>query len=139
MKNLSDEAEKTQQEVKRKDTLEIVLYSLIGLVITVGSFAIFHFFERLPLLIVLICCVDVSYAYLHARIFFKSKDWRGARRFFIPLMMIVYWSIVFAIICIFNSMIIEGDFSYKFFLYPIFLLPSFVLEILIVGLIGSGI
>ncbi|MBQ8302033.1 MAG: hypothetical protein IJX97_00605 [Clostridia bacterium] len=139
MKKPSDEAKKTQQEAKRKETLEIVLYSVIGLAITVGSFAIFHFFERLPLLTAFLCCVDVSYAYLHARVFFKSKDWQGARRFFIPLMMIAYWSIAFAIICIFNSMIIEGDFSYRFFLYPIFLLPSFVLEILIVGLICSGI
>jgi hypothetical protein len=69
--------------------------------------------------------------------FFCSK--RHMLNIFIPLMMIVYWGIVFAVICVFNAMALEGEFSSAFLLYPVFLMPSFVLEIILVGLIGSGI
>ena len=135
--NMENAWERHRRE--RKKTLEILLYVLIGLVISVGSFVLFHFLKRFVIVTVLICVVDVVYAYIHARIFFKSKDWHGIRHIFIPLMMIIYWGIVFAVICGFNAMALEGAFSRAFLLYPIFLMPSFVLEIILVGLICSGI
>ena len=123
----------------RKETLEILLYVFVGLAVSIGSFVLFHCLKRFVIVTVLICLVDIVYAYVHARVFFRSKNWCGVRHIFIPLMMIVYWGIVFAVICVFNAMALEGEFSSAFLLYPVFLMPSFVLEIILVGLIGSRI
>ena len=61
-----------------------------------------------------------------------------ARQIFIPLMLLIYWAIIFVVISIVNAMILEGAFSCSFFLYPIFLMPSFVLVLLLLALVAMG-
>jgi len=136
--NDKDLAEKMldEQRKNRKETLEILVYACIGLCITVGSFLLFHFFGNLWLVTLLICLFDVAYAYFHACIFFRSKDWHGAKKILIPWIMMLYWLIVFVAVCIFNSAILHYDFSYKLLLYPIFLMPSFVLVMLSAALLN---
>lgn len=133
-----NEFEYAEQPETKKDTCTLILFSVVGLVITVGSFILYHICPN-PIVTVLICLADLVYAYFNARIFFKSKDWNGTRQIFIPLMMIFYWVIVFGILCIGNALLLKGEFFTQLLLYPIFLMPSFVLEILLVGLIGYGI
>ena len=121
----------------RKEDRTIVIVSVIGLLLSVISFFGYYFINHF-FAVMAICFVDLIFSYFNAKLFFQSKDWDGARQLFIPLMMIVYWAIVFAIICIGNAILFEGSFVNEFFLYPIFLMPGFVFEILLLGLIASG-
>lgn len=129
------ESAKERKKRQRKDDLIIFAYAVVGLIITIVSFLLFHFFQNDIVLTVLVCVVDVVYTYFNALIFFKSKDWKYEKYIFIPLLMLVYWTLLFAAVCAINGMVLKGPFSYNFFLYPIFLMPSFVIEILAVGLI----
>ena len=130
-----NETEKTTSS--RKDNLTIAIVSVIGMLLSVISFLIYKQINHF-LVVTAICIADLIFSYFNAKLFFKSKDWDGARQLFIPLMMIVYWTAVFAVICIGNAVLFEGAFSNEFFLYPIFLMPGFVLEILVFALIASG-
>ena len=130
-----NETEKTTSS--RKDNLTIAIVSVIGMLLSVISFLIYKQINHF-LVVTAICIVDLIFSYFNAKLFFESKDWDGARQLFIPLMMIVYWTAVFAVICIGNAVLFEGAFSNEFFLYPIFLMPGFVLEILVFALIASG-
>ena len=121
----------------KNDGWRIILFSVIGVAITVASFLVYYKIEHF-LIVIGICIIDIIYSYFNAKLFFKSKEWNGARQIFIPLMMIAYWAIFFAIVCIGNAILFEGVFSNQFFLYPIFLMPAFVLEILVLALIASG-
>ena len=121
-----------------KDTLVIIIFSIVGAVISFLSFFLYHYCEY-ALVTIMLCIADIVYAYFNARLFFQSKDWNGARQIFIPLMMLVYWAIIFAVICIGNAMLLNGEFLNQFFLYPIFLMPSFVLVIFLLALVAWGI
>ena len=122
----------------KKDTLLIIIFSIVGAVISVLSFFLYHYCEY-ALVTIMLCIADIVYAYFNARLFFKSKDWNGARQIFIPIMLLVYWSIIFALISIGNAVVSEGEFSNHFFLYPIFLMPSFVLVTFLLALVAWGI
>ena len=122
----------------KKDKLKIIIFSIIGAVISVLSFFLYHHCGY-ALVTVTLCIADIVYAYFNAKLFFESKDWNGARQIFIPLMMLVYWAIIFAVICIGNAMLLNGEFLNQFFLYPIFLMPSFVLVIFLLALVAWGI
>ena len=130
-----NQTEKTTSS--RKENLMIGIVSAIGMLLSVISFLIYKQINHF-LVVTTICIADLIFSYFNAKLFFKSKDWDGARQLFIPLMMIVYWTAVFAVICIGNAVLFEGAFSNEFFLYPIFLMPGFVLEILVFALIASG-
>ena len=130
-----NETEKTNS--LRKDNLKIGIVSAMGVFLSVISFFIYHKINHF-LVVTAICIVDLIFSYFNTKLFFESKDWDGARQIFIPLMMIIYWAAVFAVICIGNAVLFEGSFSKVFFLYPIFLMPGFVLEILVFALIASG-
>ena len=121
----------------KKDTLLIIIFSIVGAVISVLSFFLYHHCEY-ALVTIMLCIADIVYAYFNARLFFKSKDWNGARQIFIPIMLMVYWTIIFAIISIGNAVVSEGEFSNHFFLYPIFLMPSFVLVLLLLAFVAMG-
>ena len=121
----------------KKDTLMIILFSIVGAVISVLSFFLYHYCEYV-LVTIMLCIADIVYAYFNARLFLKSKDWNGARQIFIPIMLLVYWTIIFALISIGNAVVSEGEFSNHFFLYPIFLMPSFVLLLLLVAFVAMG-
>ena len=121
----------------KKDTLLIIIFSIVGAVISVLSFFLYYYFEY-ALVTIMLCIADIVHAYFNARLFFKSKDWNGARQIFIPIMLLVYWSIIFAIISIGNAVVSEGEFSNHFFLYPIFLMPSFVLVLLLLAFVAMG-
>ena len=125
------------EQTSKKDTLLIIVFSIIGAAISVFSFWLYHSSSHF-LVTTAICMADIAYAYFNARFFFKTKEWNGVRQIFIPLMMIVYWTAVFAIISIGNATLLDGDFSYQFFLYPVFLLPSFVVVLLLLILVGMG-
>ena len=112
-----NETEKTTSS--RKDNLTIAIVSAIGMLLSVISFLIYKQINHF-LVVTTICIADLIFSYFNAKLFFKSKDWDGARQLFIPLMMIVYWTAVFAVICIGNAVLFEGAFSNEFFLYPIF-------------------
>ena len=121
----------------KKDTLMIILFSIVGAVISVLSFFLYHYCEYV-LVTIMLCIADIVYAYFNARLFLKSKDWNDARQIFIPIMLLVYWTIIFALISIGNAVVSEGEFSNHFFLYPIFLMPSFVLLLLLVAFVAMG-
>ena len=121
----------------KKDTLMIILFSIVGAVISVLSFFLYHYCEYF-LVTIMLCIADIVYAYFNARLFLKSKDWNGARQIFIPIMLLVYWTIIFALISIGNAVVSEGEFSNHFFLYPIFLMPSFVLVLLLLAFVAMG-
>ena len=121
----------------KKDTLLIIIFSIVGAVISVLSFFLYHYCEYV-LVTIMLCIADIVYAYFNARLFLKSKDWNGARQIFIPIMLLVYWTIIFAIISIGNAVVSEGEFSNHFFLYPIFLMPSFVLVLLLLAFVAMG-
>ena len=125
------------EATNKKDTLLIIIFSIVGAVISVLSFFLYHYCEY-ALVTIMLCIADIVYAYFHARLFLKSKDWNGARQIFIPIMILVYWSIIFAIISIGNAVVSEGEFSNHFFLYPIFLMPSFVLVLLLLAFVAMG-
>ena len=125
------------ESTNKKDTLLIIIFSIVGAVISVFSFFIYHCCEY-ALVTIMICIVDVAYAYFNARLFLKSKDWNGARQIFIPIMLLVYWAIIFAVITIGNAVVLVGEFSNLLFLYPIFLMPSFVLVLLLFALVAMG-
>ena len=121
----------------KKDKLKIIIFSIIGAAISVLSFFLYHHCGY-ALVTVMLCIADIVYAYFNAKLFFESKDWNGARQIFIPLMMLVYWMAIFAVISIGNAVMLEGEFSNHFFLYPIFLMPSFVLVLLLLALVAMG-
>ena len=121
----------------KKDTLLIIIFSIVGAVISVLSFFLYHYCEY-ALVTIMLCIADIVYAYFNARLFLKSKDWNGARQIFIPIMLLAYWTIIFAIISIGNAVVSEGEFSNHFFLYPIFLMPSFVLVLLLLAFVAMG-
>lgn len=130
-----NQTEKTTSS--KKDNLTIGIMSAIGLLLSVISFFIYNKINSF-LVVIAICIADLIFSYFNAKLFFKSKDWDGARQLFIPLMMIVYWAVVFAVISIGNAVMLEGEFSNHFFLYPIFLMPSFVLVLLLLALVAIG-
>ena len=119
----------------KKYKLKIVIFSIIGATISVLSFFLYHHCGY-ALVTVMLCIADIVYAYFNAQLFFESKDWNGARQIFIPLMMLVYWTAIFAVISIGNAVMLEGEFSNHFFLYPVFLMPSFVLVLLLLVAMG---
>ena len=121
----------------KKDTLLIIIFSIVGAVISVLSFFLYHYCEYV-LVTIMLCIADIVYAYFNARLFLKSKDWNGARQIFIPIMLLVYWTIIFALISIGNAVVSEGEFSNHFFLYPIFLMPAFVLVLLLLAFVAMG-
>ena len=122
---------------QRKEQLLIIAFSIIGVGVSVLSFFLYHYCSHI-LVKIAVCIADIVYAYFNARLFFKSKDWNGARQFFIPLMMLVYWSVIFAVITIGNAIMLEGAFSNHFLLYPIFLMPAFVVVILLLACVAMG-
>ena len=122
---------------QRKEQLLIIAFSIIGVGVSVLSFFLYHYCSHI-LVKIAVCIADIVYAYFNARLFFKSKDWNGARQFFIPLMMLVYWSVIFAVITIGNAVMLEGAFSNHFLLYPIFLMPAFVMVILLLACVAMG-
>ena len=121
----------------KKENLQIFLFSFFGAVISVLSFLIYHYCNH-TLITITLCIADVVYAYFNARIFLKSKNFNEVRQFLIPLFLLVYWTIVFAVIIIGNAALLEREFSNNFFLYPIFLMPSFALVLLLLALVASG-
>ena len=121
----------------KKDRLLIFIFSVIGVAVSVFSFLLFHSADNV-LLTVGICVLDVVFSYFNARLFFKSKDWDGARQILITIMMIVYWVIFFGVVCIGNAVLFEGVFFNSLLLYPVFLMPAFVFEILLFSLILMG-
>ena len=125
------------EATNKKDTLLIIIFSIVGAGISVLSFFLYHYCEY-ALVTIMLCIADIVYGYFNARLFFKSKDWNGARQILIPFMLLFYWTIIFAIISIGNAMVLEGEFSNHFFLYPIFLMPSFFLVLLLLALLGMG-
>ena len=123
---------------QKKEKRNLFLWSFIGVVISVCSFILYFKVDSL-FFIVAICLGDLIYAFFNIKQFLKSKDWEGVRQFFIPVIMIIYWLIVFCAVCVINAIGYGGDFSYSFFLYPIFLMPGIVFEVLLVGIILMGI
>ena len=121
----------------KKENLQLIIFSIVGAVISVLSFFLYHYCGHV-LVTIMLCMADIVYAYFNARLFLKSKDWNGARQIFIPIMLLVYWSIIFALISIGNAEVLEGEFSNHFFLYPIFLMPSFVLVLLLLAFVAMG-
>ncbi|MBQ2987669.1 MAG: hypothetical protein IJD59_01030 [Clostridia bacterium] len=121
----------------KKDLWLIIIFSIVGGGISALSFFLYHYFEN-PLVTIMVCIADIVYAYFNAKFFLKSRDWNGVRQIFIPLMLLFYWVIIFAIICIGNALVLNGEFLNQFFIYPIFLMPSFVLVLLLFAVIVMG-
>lgn len=57
---------------KRKENLRIFLYAMAGLLISIASFVLYHYFRHFVAVTVLLCIADVFYAFYHARIFFTA-------------------------------------------------------------------
>ena len=80
----------------KKENLQLIIFSIVGAVISVLSFFLYHYCGHV-LVTIMLCIADIVYAYFNARLFLKSKDWNGARQIFIPIMLLVYWTIIFAL------------------------------------------
>ena len=117
----------------KKEKLRVIVFAIVGVGVSILSFIAYYSLHHW-IATSLICTVDVAYAYFNAVQFFDAKDWRSARKILIPLMMIVYWVVIFALLCL-----VTGSFSTQYFLYPMFLMPAFVLEIFLFALFGMGI
>ena len=120
------ESAEEQDKIDVKHGIVIAIFAIIGGLIAVGSFLIF-FRMRNTAWTVGICIADVIYAYINACIFFKDKNWTGIRRFFIPVMMVIFYLIVLVIIIAGAVCLKIAEFTEFFFLYPVFLMPAFVL------------
>lgn len=123
---------------QRKENLRIFLYAMAGLLISIASFVLHHYFGHFVAVTVLLCIADLFYAFYHARIFFAARDWRWEKHLVTLMMLICYWAVVFMILCAGNALTLKVPFSYAFFVYPVFLMPSFVIVILSVCLVLAG-
>ena len=115
----------------------MVAVALVGVFVAAGSFWLYKNFKAFPIVTVLICVIDVIYAYFNAKLFLKSRDWHGVRGILIFLFLLIYWAVIFTLVAICASASERGFFN-DVFLYPIFLMPSFVVVIVVLGLIASG-
>ena len=130
-------ADMNTESKSNRDIWLIVLFSVIGGLISALSFFLFYKVEHV-LMVIGICSLDVVYGYFNLRLFIKSREWNGVRHVFSLLIMVTYWAIVFGVICIGNAILLDGVFSPHFFLYPIFLIPAFELVILLLCLVAQG-
>ena len=120
------ESAEEQDKIDVKHDIVIAIFAIIGGLIAIGSFWLF-FWMRNTAWTVGICTVDSIYAYINACVFFKDKNWTGIRRFFIPVMMVIFYLIVLVIIIAGAVCLKIAEFTEFFFLYPVFLMPAFVL------------
>ena len=132
-KGLTDDAdgEKKDPEKKKRDLrngIIIAAFAIVGGLLSVASFLLFFRMQNVAWTVG-ICIVDVIYAYINANVFFKDREWRVAKRFFIPMMMVMYYIVVFTVIIIGAVCFKFSDYTDLFFLYPVFLFPSFILVI----------
>ena len=125
------------QKAERNEIWKRVGTAALGGGISVGSFLLFFAFSH-GISTVLICAVDIGYAFWHACGEFKEKKWDGTKRFLIPLLMVIFWALVFCVLCVGNASVLEKDFSYQLFLYPIFLMPAYEIVFLLFCLVASG-
>ena len=123
---------------KRKENLRIFLYGLIGLVITVSSFVLHHYFGGFAMITVLICMADIVYTYHNVRMFLRSLKRKIEQPIMIVFFMFVYWLLMFCLISV-GTGVAKVPFSERNLVYPIFLMPAFEIEILLLGVIMSGI
>ena len=129
---VNDEAKR--EEIRKN--LTHLLFAIVGALISAGSF-ILHYHATRVWVTVIICVVDMVYAYLNASIFFKDKSWGSAKPILIVLFLLFYWVIIFAVIAILAATSDIG-FSYQFFLYPVFLTPAFVLTLAVLIFLLQG-
>ena len=120
-----------------REQIKIVVVSLLGALIAAGSFRLYFKFGSFSAITVLICIIDVIYAYFNARLFLTSREWQGVRGIMVFLFLLVYWAVIFAVVAI-GASGSERGFFYDLFLYPIFLMPAFVIVIILLGLILQG-
>ena len=130
---MNENEEKTSQ----KGNWLILLFSVIGVVLSVISFLVYYNIGYAPAVIG-ICVVDIVFSYFNARLLFKSNDWKGVKQVFIPIMMFVYWVVVLGIVCVGNAILFDGGFSNQLLLYPVFLMPAFIFELLLFCLVLMG-
>ena len=120
------ESAEEQDKIDVKHGIVIAIFAIIGGLIAFVSFWLF-FRMRNTAWTVGICIADVIFAYINACVFFKDKNWTGIRRFFIPVMMVIFYLIVLVIIIAGAVCLKIAEFTEFFFLYPVFLMPAFVL------------
>ena len=127
---------KSKKEIK--EMMEEIMLPIIGVLISVCSFLLYHNFSSYTAVTVLVCIIDIIYAYINAKIFVKSQEWEGARGIMIFVFFLLYWAVMFGVIAFFYANITKGDFVLDLLFYPIFLMPSFEIVILLLLLIASG-
>ena len=127
---------KSKKEIK--EMMEKIMTPVVGVLISVCSFLLYHKFSFYTVVIVLICIIDVIYAYVNAKIFVKSQEWEGVRGIMIFVFFLFYWTVMFGVLAFFYTNITKGDFVLDLLFYPIFLMPSFEIVILLLLLIASG-
>ncbi len=131
--------ESTEMRLQRrkeaaKNQFVFVLFSLIGALVSVGSFVLYHYFSAYVFLTVLICVADIVYAYFDARLFLKSRDWQGVRGVVFTFFLIIYYGIVFGLVALVCSNGLNIPVSQEYLLYTLFLTPAFVVVILALAL-----
>ncbi len=128
---------KEENEKKIGETLELLLYAIAGLALTVVSFLLYINF-RYVWVAIPICVVDVIFAYFNLNVFLESKDWNGARILMSFFFMTVYWTVAFGLVCYFEISVREQAFYPQLAMYPFFLMPSFMLQVVLVGFLGHA-
>ena len=126
---------KSKEEIMAQ--VKMVVVAVIGGLVAAGSFLLYFKLKEFAVVTVLICVIDVVYAYFNAKMFLTSQDWKGVRGILIFLFLLFYYTVVFAFLAICASRSDRG-FINEVFLYPIFLMPSFVIVIILLLLILSG-
>ena len=127
---------KSKKEIE--ELIKEIMLSIIGLLISVCSFFLYFKLSSYTPIIVLICIIDVIYAYINAKLFVKSQEWEGVRGIMIFVFFLFYWTVLFGVLAFFYTNITKGGFVLDLLFYPIFLMPSFEIVILLLMLIASG-
>lgn len=121
----------------RREILKNILFAALGAGVSVGSFFLYYWVDHVALTVV-ICLFDVGYTYWSACRFFDAQEWKGTKAIMIPMLMLIFWAIVFCVLCVGNAELMGGDFSYDMFLYPVFLMPAFEVVFLLLVILGQG-
>lgn len=110
-----------------------ILSSLVGLLLTVCSFFIYHHFRQSNTLIWFVCILNVSFAYYQIhRYYLDEKDWTRIGKITLGIIFIFFFIMMITIVMgIFSFLVLDSTFYPEFFLYAIFITPSFVIALIL--------
>lgn len=126
---IDKEATELRLQLRRetaKKQLRFILFSVLGALISVCSFWLYSVFSGYTAVTVLLCALNVAYAYFNVSEYLRSRDFEGVRVFMIIIFLIAYFGVAFGLVALFGSAAFNLKVSYEFLIYTVFLMPAFV-------------